>query len=320
MAANVAIGIDLGGTNIKIGVVRADGSVALRRSVETRAAEGVPAVLDRLAKLIDELVSDCGVTRADVSGVGFGAPGPLSHIRGFIFACPNLPGWVNVPLRDLFQERTKLPVAVENDANAAAYGEFVAGAGRGCRDMVMLTLGTGVGAGIVMNGALQRGAFDNAGEIGHVIAVPRGRPCPCGQAGCFERYASANAVRERFLEAAQAGEKTTVNIGGKLTANDVAEAARKGDALATRIWDETCEHIALGCVNLQHMLNPQRVVLGGGLINAGEQLLDPVRRHFERLTWKIAQDQPRIEFAQLGDDAGIVGAAALARLARQDAP
>lgn len=314
MRGALSIGIDLGGTNIKIGVVGAQGEILARRSVETRAEQGVAAVIDRLAAIIDELVRGCGVQRCDLRGVGFGAPGPMSHKRGFLFACPNLPGWVNVPLRDLFQERAGLPVAIENDANAAAFGEFVAGAGRGCMDMVMLTLGTGVGGGIVMGGKLQRGAFDNAGEIGHMIAVPGGRPCPCGQRGCFERYASANAVRERFIEAAQSGAATTLPVGALLTTQDIAGAAARQDPLAQRIWEETCEFLAIGCVNIQHLLNPQRVVLGGGLMNARDQLLAPVRARFARLTWKIAQDQPQLELATLGDDAGIVGAAALARI------
>jgi glucokinase len=227
-----------------------------------------------------------------------------------------LPGFVNVPLRDRFAEATGLPVSLENDANAAAYGEFVAGAGKDVRNMVMLTLGTGIGGGIVQDGQLVRGFFDNAGEIGHTIIVPNGRPCPCGQHGCLERYASANAVAERLAEAIRGGEESTlrptVESGQPFDARNVLKAADDGDALATRIWDETCFYLALSVVNIQHMLNPELVVFAGGLINAGPRLTERVRTHFDQLAWKIAPDAPRIALATLGTDAGTIGAALLA--------
>jgi len=241
----------------------------------------------------------------------------MSHEEGIVYASPNLPGWENIPLRARFSAATGLPVTLDNDANVAAYGEFIAGAGKGTRDMVMLTLGTGIGGGIILNGRLHRGAFDNAAEIGHTIAVANGRPCPCGQRGCLERYGSANAVAERFVEALEAGEdsplKASVEAGETLTAVDVERAAQAGDALAVRIWDETCLYLALACIDIQHTLNPECVVLGGGLIGAGDQLLKPVRGHFQQQSWQLAKDHPRIELATLGNDAGIIGAAALAR-------
>jgi glucokinase len=191
--------------------------------------------------------------------------------------------------------------------------------------MVMLTLGTGVGGGVISDGELLHGALENAGEIGHMIVVPDGRPCPCGQRGCLERYASANAVAERLVEALQAGEdsmlKARVDSGESITSVDVAQAARTGDSLAARIWDETCHYLAIAAVNMQHVLNPERFVLAGGLIGAGDQLLDPVRQHFRRQTWHLTRDYPHIELATLGDDAGIIGAAALAwREQRKESP
>jgi glucokinase len=312
------IGIDLGGTNIKAGVVDRSGKLVRRTSIETQAQHGFEHVFGRLVQLVDDLIAAADLPKSEIAAIGYGTPGPMSHEDGVVYASPNLPGWENIPLRARFSEATGLPVVLDNDANAAAYGEFVAGAGRGTRDMVMLTLGTGIGGGIVLDGVIERGAFDNAAEIGHMIVVVGGRDCPCGQRGCLERYGSANAVPERFVEALRAGEnsplRARVDADDALTSVDIADAARAGDALATRIWDETCLYLAIACVNIQHLLNPECVVLGGGLIGAGDQLLEPVREHFRQQAWQIAQDHPRIELATLGDDAGIIGAASLARL------
>ena len=317
MAAQFTIGIDLGGTNIKSGLLDAQGNLVYRTSIATEAEHGFEHVFARLVKLVDQIITEAGVARSDVTGIGYGTPGPMSHAEGIIHASPNLPGWVNIPMRKRFSEATGLPVTLENDANVAAYGEFIAGAGRGLLHVVMFTLGTGVGGGVVSNGQLNRGGFENAGELGHTIVVPNGRPCPCGQKGCLERYSSANAVAERFVEALQAGEQSPlrerVDAGEALTSADIVKAAEAGDALAARIWQETCFYLAVACVNVQHTLNPERVVLGGGLINAGACLLDQVRAEMAGLVWNIAQDGPEITFATLGDNAGVIGAAALAR-------
>ena len=317
MTARCTIGIDLGGTNIKGGVLDASGTLVHRCSIETQAERGFEHVFARLVRLVEDLIRDAGLAKSDVAAIGYGTPGPLSHKKGIVYASANLPGWKNIRLRERFSAATGLPVTLDNDANVAAFGEFVAGAGRGVRDMVMLTLGTGIGGGVIVNGELVRGALENAAEIGHMIAVPDGRACPCGQRGCLERYGSANAVAERLVEAVQAGEnsslKAGLEAGETITSVEVAQAARAGDPLAARIWDETCYYLAIGCVSLQHVLNPARVLLAGGLIGAGEQLLGPVREHFHRQTWRLAEDFPQIELATLGGDAGIIGAAALAR-------
>lgn len=317
MTAAYTIGIDLGGTNINGGVCDARGTLLIRCALETQADRGREHVLRRMAGLVTELLRQADLTRADIAGIGVGAPGPMSHAEGVIHHAPNLPGWINFPLRDRFAEATGLPVVLENDANAAAFGEFTAGAGKDVRNMVMLTLGTGIGGGIVLDGKLWRGCFDNAGEIGHAVIVPEGRACPCGQRGCLEQYASANAVAERLREAVEAGEdsvlKPKVVANEAFDARHVLTALERGDALAARIWDETCYYLALCAVNLRHILNPELIVFAGGLINAGPRLLGPVCAHFERLSWKIAPDAPRIALATLGTDAGTIGAAALAR-------
>ena len=314
MSATYTIGIDLGGTNIKGGVCDEHGALVQKGSIDTQADGGVDHVLGRMAELVNDLRMRAGLVESQIAGVGVGAPGPMSHAEGIIHRAPNLPGWVNVPLRERFGALTGLRVVLENDANAAAFGEYFAGAGQDVHSMVMLTLGTGIGGGIVLNGELWRGRFDNAGEIGHTIVVPNGRPCPCGQSGCLERYASAHAVAERLSEAVQAGAesvlKSRVVAEQPFDARDVLAALEQGDALAARIWDETCFYLALCVVNLQHLLNPELVVFAGGLINAGQRLLEPVQTHFDQLSWKIAPDAPRIAFATLGTDAGTIGAAA----------
>lgn len=336
--ASLLIGIDLGGTNIKAGVVTAAGDVVARREVETEAAGGFEHVMGRLVGLVDELIRAAGVARQDVAAIGIGVPGPLSHREGVVFKAPNMPGWENAPVRDRLSAATGLPVSLENDGNAAAFGEFVAGAGHGVRDdagcdvrdMVMLTLGTGVGCGIVLNGKLWRGSFEAAGEMGHVIAVPNGLPCPCGQRGCLERYASASAVARRAAEAIDAGESSVLATrlnrkatAGKtphgaedegITAATVEQAAREGDRLSARIWDETCLYLAIACINIKQIFDPQQVVLAGGLINAGDALLGPVRRHYEQQFWHVTLNHMRIDLARLGVNAGLIGAAALAQV------
>lgn len=310
------VGIDLGGTNIKIGVLDAAGVLRARRSIETVAGHGPDHVVARMAQSTNELIAEAGIHKSDLRAIGVGAPGPMSHARGLILHAPNLPGFVNFPLRNRLAEQLGLPVVLENDANAAAFGEFAMGAGQGIRHMVMLTLGTGVGGGVIVDGRLVRGAFDNAGEIGHMIVHPGERECPCGKRGCLERYSSATSIVERVREAIQTGRRSVLenemSAGRCFDAEAVLAAAANGDELASQVWDEACQSLAIACVNLQHLLNPERIVLAGGLTYAGDRLLDPVHRHFAAQSWKIARDAPDILLATLGADAGVIGAARLA--------
>ena len=318
MPVNYTIGVDLGGTNIKGGLCDAQGRLIVQHAVATEAQHGVEHVVARMIALIDELPVLASLRGTDIVGVGVGAPGPLSHAAGVIHNAPNLPGWVDIPLRQMIADGTGLPVTLENDANAAAFGEFVIGAGRDVQSMVMLTLGTGIGGGIVLDGRVWRGCDDAAAEIGHTVIVPGGRPCPCGQVGCFERYASANAVAERLSEAVRGGEdsvlRADVEAGRAIDARDVLRAADSGDALAERIWDETCHYLALGCINIERLLSPELIVLAGGLTNAGERLLEQVRSRFRAARWHLTPAVVEIALAALGAEAGTVGAAALARV------
>jgi glucokinase len=330
---DVSMGIDFGGTFIKGGLCDAAGAlVAPLESIPTEADRGFDHSFAQITTLIDRLMQLGTAARLRVAAVGIGAPGPMSHATGTIHDAPNLPGWMNIPLKELLEQHCKLPVIVENDANAAAYGEFVrlvvskSGQIAAVENLVLLTLGTGIGGGVILKGRLWRGSFDNAGEIGHTIVVPNGAPCPCGQRGCLERYASANAITSRYaktrtgaeraarlripeIEQSQAIKREERELAG---AAAVAAAARGGDTGAIEIWSSACEYLAIAVVNLQHTFNPQIVLLAGGLSAAGEQLLRPVREAFERQSWRIAPDHPRIELAQLGGTAGTIGAAMLA--------
>lgn len=315
---DLTIGIDLGGTFIKSALFDARGTIVERAAIPTEADRGYRHVVARLASLVETLLQGAGAAAKGVRAVGLGCPGPLSHETGVVRGAPNLPGWVNVPVRDDLASAINLPVSLENDANAAAFGEFTAGAGRDARDMVMITLGTGVGGGVVTDGRLLRGHFGNAGEIGHMVIEAGGRPCPCGQRGCLERYCSATSVVDRFREAVESAGAVSplgarVRAGAAVTARDVDLAARAGDPVAGPLWEDVCRSLALGCVNVQHLFNPEMIVLAGGMIASGSFLLDRVRRYFDELTWKVTDDQPSIEFAALGEDAGIIGNAALAR-------
>ena len=311
MSKRFTVGIDLGGTQIKSGLVDRDLTIVARKAVPTEADRGPDRVIGNILDGVREWVAT-----GEVGAVGVGTPGPLSPSRGVVLRSVNLTGWSNVELRRIMAEAIGLPVVLDNDANVAAYGEYAYGRHQDPSDLVLLTLGTGVGSGAIIDGRILHGHHENASEWGHMIVVPDGLPCPCGQRGCLEQYASASNLVKRVGEAIGRGEPSSLRSVAderNLTAQDVEEAARGGDALAMRFWDEACFYLALACVNIQHALNPKRVLLGGGMCNAGDFLLIPVREHFERLRWKQYDgDAPEIGLARLTNDAGIIGAAALA--------
>ncbi|MGB2987345.1 MAG: ROK family protein, partial [Phycisphaerae bacterium] len=270
-----------------------------------------------MVTLVDRLLSHLSLDRSHLVGVGVGAPGPLSQRTGRIIRSANLPGWVDVPVGGRLREGLGVAVTLDNDGNAAAFGEYWAGAGRGGGDdLVMLTLGTGVGAGVVLDGRILHGHFENAAELGHMIVAVDGLPCSCGQRGCLERYASASGVTRRVVAAIQDGEPCAladaVGRGETFDAERVVECAQVGDPLCLRIFDEACLYLAVACINIQHTFNPARVVLGGGMSKAGVFLLDRVDEHAHRQTWSLHKDLPAITLAELGYDAGVIGAAGLA--------
>ncbi|MHC4698301.1 MAG: ROK family protein [Planctomycetota bacterium] len=316
MDSSVAVGIDLGGTNLKVAVVEHEGRIRAKRTCPIDAAHGPDPTIDRIVGEVDAALADASLARADVIGVGIGTPGPLNIKEGRIIHAANLPGWEDVPIRDRLHDTLQLPVTLDNDGNAAAFGEFWVGAGRGTDDLVMLTLGTGVGGGIVSDGRLVHGHFDNAAELGHMIVVSGGLPCSCGQRGCLEQYASAGGVARRVVAAMESGEScalgTRMQAGESIDAADVVGCAEHGDPLCLRIWEEACLFLSIACINIQHVFNPMRIVLGGGMSRAGTFLLDRVRANIQERSWSLHNDLPTVTLATLGYDAGVIGAAGLA--------
>ncbi|MGC9261008.1 MAG: ROK family protein [Phycisphaerae bacterium] len=317
MDDEVYIGLDLGGTNIKAGVLTCVGKLLAKVSVPT--GRGPTVVITNMINAAQEAVQKAGVGRNAVAAVGITSPGSLNIDTGMVLRCANLPGWENVPLRDHISEALGKPALLENDARAAAYGEFFAGAGRSLhiRSLVMITLGTGVGGGIIIDGRLVHGQQNLAGELGHWIVVPDGLLCGCGQKGCLEMYASASRVGQRAAQALQDAQvpsslRAVMAKAGELTARDVEGHARRGDKLAWDIWNQTCHYLALACITAVHWLDPEMIVFGGGMAGAGDFLLQPVRRHFAENYWKIKPSAITIRTSQLGNDAGIIGAAMLA--------
>lgn len=307
-----AIGVDLGGTNIALAVVDRTHRVLGTDQMPSEAERGPDHVIARIADGVASVIQRHNLSDDRIAGVGIGTPGPLDLRQGLVVNPANLPGWGRVPLPKRVSELTGFPAIFDNDANVATYGEFVAGAGKGTQHMAMYTLGTGVGGGVIVDGKIVHGHFDNAGESGHVIVNPGGRQCACGQLGCLEAYSSAGAVAARVAEEIAGGASSTLHgLGSAVTCEDVAGAARQGDQLALRIWNEACYYLGVACIGLQHLLNPERIVLGGGMAGAGDQLLDGVREHMASLTWKLTDDRPEIVLAALGPTAGAIGAAAL---------
>lgn len=309
----VAIGIDVGGTAIKGGVVTPAGDVLCHCQIDTEAGRGVDHVISRMAALIEQFRGEARSRGAAIKAVGLGMPGTLSRRRGMVIAPPNLPGWRDIPVVERLSSATGLSVILDNDANNAALGEYACGAGQGIRDMVLLTLGTGIGGGLILDGRLWRGYFENAGELGHMIVHVGGRRCACGQSGCLEAYSSANSVAARMVERIEAGQnsclKHVYEAGEPIRAEMVIDAAEAGDEPAQEVWQETCRYLAIACVNLQHLLNFQRIVLSGGLSAAGDKLRIPVTRWMEDVSSKMLYHAPEVRIAALGNNAGFIGSA-----------
>lgn len=309
------LGLDLGGTSIKAGVVDGDGRVVGRANVPTGPT--AQHVLAALLAAGEQARIAAGV--GALAAVGVASPGVLSTSAGIVHRAANLPGLVDFPLRDRIADALGIPAVLENDANAAAFGEYQAGVARALkpRSMAMLTLGTGVGGGLVLEGRVHHGTRDFAGEVGHTITYPDGLACPCGQRGCLEQYASARAVAVGAAAALEADGRGSAlrEVVGAVTAEHVARAAAAGDALAGGVWSAACRALAVACVNLARTLDLDLVVLGGGMSAAGSVLLDTVRAHYQELHWTLTPPEMGIELATLGADAGVVGAAALARQA-----
>lgn len=314
MENEYVIGVDLGGTLIRAVLADSQGAFVERRRTKTLAHEGATAVLARIAGLIEDLNAQAG----RVAAVGIASPGPLDSRTGVVFSPPAFPGWRDVPLVRLLRERTGLPVFLSNDANAAALGEFDYGAGRGLRHLIYVTVSTGIGGGIIVDGRLIEGQKGAAGEVGHMVMQQDGPLCGCGGRGCLEALASGTAIARQAREALACGRESTIGqLAEKgedgVTAEVVAAAAKGGDGLAAELIRAAGRRLGCGLLNLIHVFNPQIVVVGGGVTNAGELLLEPMRETVFADLMPIFEEGLKISPPGLGAEAGLYGAVALAR-------
>ena len=314
------VGVDLGGTNIVAGAMTADGSRHLAmRSIPTNSAVGDEGVAERIVGLVEAVILDTmeqnDSSRRDFIGIGVGAPGPLDREKGIVLVAPNL-GWKDFPLRQRIQERLHLPTTLDNDANCATFGEWWQGAARGGRNVVGLTIGTGIGGGLILNGALYHGSSDMAGEIGHTTIDLNGRHCKCGNYGCLEAYASGPAIATRAREVLvrEEGESAIpAMVKGRLddiTAQIVYDAATNGDEVAIEIVRDTARYLGAGVANLLNIFNPDIVVVAGGVTAAGDALFVPLRAEVRRRAFSPAVRAVRIVPGELPGTAGVVGAVA----------
>ena len=310
-------GIDLGGTNIKAGIVDGDGKLLNKVSIKTRAERAMEEIIHDMGQLALDAIKDAGLEVKDIEAIGIGSPGTPDNDEGLLVYSSNLP-FNKAPMRKLIREVVDLPVYIDNDANCAAMAEAVAGAGKGAKDSVTITLGTGVGAGVIINGRIFSG-FNQAGsEFGHTVLVSGGVQCGCGRKGCFEQYASASALARMTKEAAEANPDSLLNKVkedfGEWNAQIAFVAMKQGDKVAEKVIDSYTDYLADGLANAINTFMPEVLVVGGGVCGEGDPLLIPMReKTMSRPYFGPGVKKTRIELAQMGNDAGIVGAAMMGK-------
>lgn len=315
------IGVDLGGTNIAVGIVDESYKILVKGSVPTMAQRSPELIVDDMAALCRKLVKDAKLTLKDIISVGIAAPGSVDPETGYVEYANNIP-FTHFPVCSLLSERLDgLKVFVENDANAAAWGEAICGAAKGAKDSVMITLGTGVGGGIIIGGKLYSGFNYAGGELGHIGIVVDGKPCSCGRKGCWEAYSSATALirmtEEKLAEYDKAGKKTVMTdmkaAKGRVTGRTAFDAMRQGDKAGEEVVREYVHYLAYGITNLINIFQPEVLSIGGGISGEGQKLIDMIEPDInaEQYGSEHHDKKTRIEIAKLGNDAGIVGAAVL---------
>jgi len=318
--AQYIIGVDLGGTNIVFGAMTVDGAQQYAmHSVPTMPELGADGVVARINEGIERVIAQTsaatGAPRSSFLGAGIGSPGPLDRERGIVIITPNL-GWRDFPLLDRVRDVVRLDLTLDNDANCATLGETWLGAAKGAKHVVGLTIGTGIGGGLIRDGKLYHGVSDVAGELGHVTIDSTGRRCGCGNYGCLEAYASGPAIAERAREALAGGEPSMLPamVGAdlsRITAATIYEASSKGDPLAMQVVRDTARFLGTGLANLLNIFNPEVAVLAGGVAQAGDALFEPLRAEVRRRAFKPAVDACRIVPGTLGGNAGVIGAVAM---------
>jgi len=308
------IGVDIGGTNIKIALVDTKGSIIYSNTTPTRAEMGYEYTIGNIKQAIIDLAKETKIDISTIEAIGFGFPGQIDYKNGIVRMLPNIPGWVNVPVAKIMEEEFKVPTRLDNDVRCAALGELNFGAGKGCENLVCITVGTGIGSGIILNGKLIRGASNAAGEIGHIkLTLHDGPLCGCGDFGCFEAYASGPTIVAMAREYIAGGKSSKYKemATEELSPYIVAQAALQGDVVAKRIYTKMGETIGVGLSSVVNLLNPEKIIIGGGVAEAGDILLEPIRKTIAKRAMPIQAAAVEIVPAQLGNSAGVIGASLL---------
>ena len=310
------VGVDIGGTNVKIALVDKKGEILFSKTVPTRAEMGYEYTVGNIKQSIKELIEEAKIEKNAIEGIGFGFPGQIDCDNGIVRILPNIPGWINVPIADIMQKEFNVPVKVDNDVRCAALAELNYGAGCGCKNLICITIGTGIGSGLIVNGKLVRGASNAAGEIGHIkLSLHDGPICGCGDMGCMEAYASGPAIVAMAKEYVAGGKSTKFReIAGSvdaITPAIVARAAKEGDVVAQRIFQIMGEYIGTGLASVVNLLNPEKIVIGGGVADAGDILIEPLKSALKNRAMPIQGAAVDIVPAQLGNTAGVIGASLL---------
>ena len=310
------IGVDIGGTNIKLALVGKRARLIRKRTFSTTSFKDKSALINGIVDEIEDIIASQGIKKKDIIGVGIGAPGAVDIRTGTVHYLINIPDWCEVPLGDILKKRLKIPVFVDNDVNVMALGEVYFGAGKGARNMLCIALGTGVGGGLVLEGKLYRGSSYSAGEFGHVPINIEGPKCKCGSWACVEVYAGNNYIVKDVIARIRKGKKTLITklVKGdlsKITPEIISEADRKGDKFAKQVWIDVGIKIGIGLAGVVNLLNVEKIVIGGGVAEAGKILFDSIKRTIATRAMKLPAETVKVVKAKLGYDAGLIGAATL---------
>ena len=308
------IGVDIGGTNIKIALVDMQGKIVYSNTTPTRADMGFEYTIANIKQAISDLMKETNSDNSTIEAIGFGFPGQVDYQEGIVRLLTNMPGWVEIPFAKIIQDEFKIPVRLDNDVRVATLGELKYGAGKGCQNLVCITVGTGIGSGLVLNGKLVRGAKNAAGEIVLIkMTMGEGPLCGCGDFGCFEAYASGPAIVAMARDYIRGGKSSKFKelATEELSPYIVAQAALQGDVVAKRIYSKIGEIIGIGLTSVINLLNPERVIIGGGVADAGDILFNPIRETIAKRAMPIQASSVEIVPAQLGNTAGVIGASLL---------
>jgi glucokinase len=312
--ARIAVGVDLGGTKIATGAVDDNGTLLARTELPTLAREGPGRVIQRMKESVYGVLQKLGLSLTDIAGIGIGVPGPMDAKKGVVKNPPNLPGWDDVPLLSIMQEEFNIKICLENDANAAALGEYLFGAGKGIENFVYITISTGIGGGVIAGGRLLKGDGGNAAEIGHITINFEGPVCGCGNKGCFEAYASGTAMARFAKEGILSGRKTILsNFSQKeeVKAEHIFAAAKEGDEFAMELVEREGFYLGVGLANVVNAYNPRRIAVGGGLTKAWDMFYQRMIEVMRKRALPVNVERLEVVKATLGPDVGIIGAASL---------